>query len=135
MDWGDGSPISEITAHNDPDRKHTYARAGDYNLVIEGLLEAWSFNNTGDKDKILSVEDFGNLGYRNLFGAFWGCGNLGAFEGGVTSNVTHMNSMFAGATSANPDVRDWDVSNVTNMGSMFFAATSANPDVSKWDVS
>ena len=135
VDWGDGSPISEITAHNDPDRKHTYARAGDYNLVIEGLLEAWSFNNAGDKDKILSVEDFGDLGYKSLSGAFQGCTNLGTFKGGVTSNVTNMGLMFSGATSANPDVRNWDVSNVTNMGSMFSGATRANPDVRDWDVS
>ena len=135
VDWGDGSPISEITAHNDPDRKHTYARAGDYNLVIEGLLEAWSFNNAGDKDKILSVEDFGDLGYKSLSGAFQGCTNLAAFEGGVTSSVTDMGGMFSHATSANPDVRDWDVSNVTYMNGMFHGATSANPDVRNWDVS
>ena len=121
VDWGDGNPISEITAHDDMDKKHTYEAEGDYNLVIEGTLEAWSFNNdnTGDKDKILSVENFGDLGYKNLSGAFHGCTNLGAFEGGVTSDVTDMTSMFNGATAANPDVSEWDFSSVTNMTSMF----------------
>ena len=121
VDWGDGSPISEITEHNDPDKTHTYAAAGDYNLLIEGLLEAWSFNNAedGDKDKIRSVEDFGDLDYKNLSGAFHGCTNLEDFKGGVTSDVTDMSSMFEGATSANPDVSNWDVSSVTNMTSMF----------------
>ena len=113
VDWGDGSPISEITAHNDEDKAHTYAEAGDYNLVIEGTLEAWSFNNAGDKDKIRSVEDFGDLGYTNLSGAFHGSTNLSAFAGGVTSDVTDMTSMFEGATNANPDVSNWDVSSVT----------------------
>ena len=69
MDWGDGSPISEITAHDDMDKTHTYEDEGDYNLVIEGTLEAWSFNSAGDKDKILSVESFGDLDYKNLSGA------------------------------------------------------------------
>ena len=119
VDWGDDTPISEITAHDDEDKAHTYAEAGDYNLVIEGTLEAWSFNNAGDKDKIRSVESFGDLGYKNLSGAFQGCTNLGDFEGGVTSDVTDMTSMFEGATSANPDVSDWDVSSVTDMTSMF----------------
>ena len=137
VDWGDGSPTSEITAHDDEDKTHTYAAAGDYNLVIEGTLEAWSFNNAedGDKDKILSVESFGDLGYKNLSGAFHGCTNLEDFEGGVTSDVTDMTSMFEGATRANPDVSNWDVSKVTDMTSMFEGATDANPDVSNWDVS
>ena len=137
VDWGDGSPISEITAHDDQDKEHNYANKGDYNLVIEGILEAWSFNNdnTGDKDKILSVENFGDLGYKNLSGAFHGCTNLGDFEGGVTSDVTDMTSMFDGATAANPDVSEWDVSKVTDMNLMFNGATAADPDVSNWDVS
>ena len=136
VDWGDGES-SEITAHNDEDKAHTYAEAGDYNLVIDGLLEAWSFNNdnTGDKDKILSVESFGDLGYKNLSGAFHGCTNLEDFEGGVTSAVTDMSSMFEGATDTNPDVSNWDVSKVTDMNLMFNGATNADPDVSNWDVS
>ena len=135
VDWGDGSPISEITEHNDPDRIHTYAAAGDYELLIAGLLEAWSFNNAGDKDKILSVESFGDLGYTNLSGAFHGSTSLSAFAGGVTSDVTDMSSMFEGATSANPDVSNWDVSNITDMTNMFNGATAADPDVSGWVVS
>ena len=139
VDWGDGSPISEITSYGDPDKTHTYENQEeekDYNLVIEGTLEAWSFNNTGeDKDKIISVENFGDLGYKNLSGAFYGCANLKAFEGGVTSAVTDMTSMFEGATTANPNVSNWDVSKVTNMANMFSGATLANPDVSAWVVS
>jgi surface protein len=46
-----------------------------------------------------------------------------------------MQSMFRGATSANPDTSNWDVSNVTDMNQMFLNAPSANPDVSNWDVS
>ena len=135
VDWGDGES-SEITAHDDEDKTHSYENEGDYNLVIEGTLEAWSFNNTGDdKDKILSVESFGDLGYKNLSRAFQGCVNLGAFKGGVTSTVTDMSFMFWGATDADPDVSDWDVSSVINMENMFRTATSADPDVSNWDVS
>ena len=135
VNWGDGSSISEITAHNDLDKTHNYTNEGDYNLVIEGTLEAWSFNNTGDKNKILSVESFGDLGYKNLSEAFYGCTNLGAFEGGFTSSVTDMSSMFNSATSANPDVSNWNVSAVTSMLGMFLSAIIADPDVSDWDVS
>ena len=135
VDWGDGSPISEITAHDDDDKTHTYEAEGDYNLVIEGTLQAWSFSNAGDKDKILSVESFGDLGYKNLSGAFHGSTNLSAFKGGFTSNVTNMVGMFYRAFNVDPNVSSWDVSNVTNMSEMFRGTTAADPDVSSWDVS
>ena len=134
VDWGDGSS-SEITAHDDLDKTHTYEDSGDYNLVIEGLLEAWSFNDVGDKNKILSVESFGDLGYKNLSGAFYGCANLSTFKGGFTSSVTNMFDMFFNAKKVNPDVRGWDVSSVTNMSGMFAGTSEANPDVRGWDVS
>ena len=67
--------------------------------------------------------------FKGLKGEIKGCEKLN------TSKVEYMYSMFAGATSANPDVSKWDTSNVTDIGSMFEGATSANPDVSKWNTS
>ena len=46
-----------------------------------------------------------------------------------------MSSMFNSATSADPDVSDWDVSKVTDMSGMFINANSADPDMSSWNVS
>ena len=135
VNWGDGTAISTITSFDDADKTHTYETAGDYNLVIKGTLEAWSFSYAGDRKKILSVESFGDLGYKNLSGAFYGCTNLGDFEGGITSDVTDMGQMFRNATNANPDVSNWNVSAVIAMNSMFQDTNSANPDVSNWDVS
>ena len=135
VDWGDGTAISTITSFDDTDKTHTYETAGDHNIVIKGTLEAWSFSYAGDRNKILSVESFGDLGYKNLSGAFYGCTNLGDFEGGITSDVTNMGQMFRNATNANPDVSNWNVSAVIHMNSMFQDTNSANPDVSNWDVS
>ena len=61
-----------------------------YTITIKGKLEAWSFNNAGDKDKILKVDSLGNLGWKNLKGAFYGCQNLSFVGKGDFSDVTDM---------------------------------------------
>ena len=134
VDWGDNTQ-SEVTSHNDPDRIHTYKTKGTYTLNISGLAEAWFFNNSGDKDKIIKVNNFGDMGWKNLENSFYGCTNLRIFRGGNVSEVTDMSRMFSNATSVVPEISYWDVSQVTDMSRMFYKASSANPDVSGWDVS
>ena len=168
VDWGDGSS-SQVTSYDDADATHTYDAAGDYTVTISGLVESWYFNGShGPQDyndhlQITSVEDFGRVGWKNLYYAFEGCTNLTTVKGkgGDISQVTNMGSMFANtdkldhlsvenwdvsnvrsmtqvfhdAPLVNPDVSKWDVSNVTDMSYMFSGATSANPNVSDWNVS
>ena len=93
VDWGDGSPLSIITTYNDPEITHIYALAGDHTVTITGLLEAWYFSNFGDKDKIISVSDFGDLGWINLSRAFDGCSNMTFFSGSGTTTVIDMSYM------------------------------------------
>ncbi len=135
VDWGDGSEISEITSWNDPLIDHTYALAGFYTITISGLAEAWSFNNAGSKNKIISVTELGDLGWISFAGAFLGCANLTTVAGGNTSQVTNMSLMFSSAVKATPDTSNWDTGNVTTMAQMFRGATLANPDVSRWNTS
>ncbi len=122
VNWGDGNS-SEVEAHDDPDARHIYEAAGDYTITIVGTLEAWYFNddNDGDKDKIIAVENFGRMGWKNLNYAFAGCSNLTTFKGGDVSQVTDMSFMFYNASSLEQlDTSNWDVSSVTNMSYMFF---------------
>jgi hypothetical protein len=160
VDWGDGSPIASVTSAVDTDISHSYLSPGDYTVVITGLVEAWYFNNTGSKDNIIAVTDLGDMGWIKLGSAFYGCTNLGPFNGGVTTTVTDMsrmfknaplvtpdtstwntslvtdmNSMFSGALAANPDTSSWDTANVQDMAAMFFSTDFANPDTSNWDTS
>ena len=134
VDWGDGN-TSEIDVHDDTDRVHTYTNAGDYTVIITGVVEAWFFNGKGDKNKITSVTDLGDVGWISLNSAFKGCKNLVGFAGGNVSKVTNMRDMFHDASSVTPEINHWHVSNVTDMSHMFRGAKQADPDVSNWDVS
>ncbi len=135
VDWGDGSPIDTILTWNDSAKTHNYAAAGTYTVTMKGTAEAWYFNNGGDKAKLYDVYELGNMGWRSFENAFMGCSNLTTVNGGNTSQVLNMSSMFFNAVNADPDTSGWDTSNVTNMASLFSGASSANPDVSGWDTS
>ncbi len=163
VDWGDGTELTHITSFDDPEVSHTYLNAGDYQVKISGLAEAWSFNNSGSsKDLIIRVDNFGDLGWVNLAEAFNGCSNLKFFsgKGGNTSRVVDMTGLFQGAISAfiqdinqwdtssvtslerafrfitaNPVIKDWNTSSVTNMFQAFRSSSYINPDVANWDVS
>ncbi len=165
VDWGDGSPWSEITFDSDPDKAHTYGAPGNYTVMVYGLMEGFGappfFGPTFDyQDQLIEVPNLGDVGWRDLSGAFFQCTNLTSVSGGDTSLVTNfeymfrgavnatvdsstydtssainMNSMFTSAQSATPDTTNWDTSNVTDMGSMFAGASVATPDTTNWNTS
>ena len=80
VNWGDGSALSTVTTYNSANAVHTYASNGTYNVEIKGTCEGWSFNNAGDKLKIVAVVNWGTVGGHNgwkyLTGGFYGCTNL-----------------------------------------------------------
>lgn len=133
VDWGDESQ-SQVTSHDDPDASHVYAEAGTYIIVIEGLIEAWSFWRISDsKDQLVEIASLGGVGWKSFFGAFFACENLTVVSKGDVSAVTDMALMFADATSAIPETETWDTAAVINMALMFKNATSAQPQVKGWN--
>jgi hypothetical protein len=83
--WGDGSQ-SSITSYDDLDRTHSYAVADDYEVEIIGTCEGWSFNNAGDKLKIIDIISWGDPcifdGFKCLENGFYGCSNLTSLASG-----------------------------------------------------
>ena len=151
VNWGDGTTTTDTNTH-------VYVTAGDYEVRIYGDVSDFIFNNTGDKDKIISISNYANS--RISATAFYGCSNLSSISGKFdnpfgslgacfrdcsvfnsdlsgldVSNVTNLSTMFRGATLFNGDISNWDVSNVNNLGSLFYQASSFNGDISNWDVS
>ncbi|MCK5035942.1 MAG: BspA family leucine-rich repeat surface protein [Candidatus Sabulitectum sp.] len=163
VDWGDGSISEGVTWGN---ITHTYSAIGVYTVKITGDFPRIAFFANGsptDKDKIISIESWGDIEWHSMEEAFAYCSNLtlntntipdfskltslsamflsasslqgGDIGGWDVSNVTDMSRMFYGATCFNGDISNWDVSNVLNMGRMFQEAHDFNQDIGNWDVS
>ncbi len=133
IDWGDGNTDSGVSG----DMTHTYAAPGTYTVRILGDFPRIYFNNQGDREKILSIDHWGNIPWLSMQNAFYGCSHLQGLASDVPdlSSVTDMSGMFREATSFNQDIGDWDVSHVTDMSEMFSCSTSFNQDIGDWDVS
>jgi hypothetical protein len=124
VDWGDGSQ-DRITIFNQTEASHSYAATGNHTVTIWGVAPAWSFNDTGDKDKITSVEHFGDLGWTDLSGAFWGCSNLTSFAGGNTAAVRNMGSMFNGASALTKlNAMNWSLAGAPDFTDLFLGTNS-----------
>lgn len=158
IEWGDGV-VQRITSHTAPEITHTYPSIGTYQIQISGLLVGWSFNNLGDRLKLLNVFQWGvfNITTTNNFdgctnltcsatdapiittnslsGMFRECTNFnGAIGNWNVSNVTNMANMFLRATSFNQPIDSWNVSNVTTMQGMLQSANAFNQDISNWNI-
>ncbi len=158
VNWGDGSSTSGHTG----DASHVYSVAGDYQVKITGVFPRIYFNNGGDKNKIISIDQWGNQAWTSMNGAFYGCSNLAGQASdspdlsGVSTlafmfafcssfnqnignwtvdNIVNMSWMFYSAGSFNQDIGNWHTGNVTDMSYMFYGASSFNQDISNWDVS
>ena len=133
VDWGDGTLSTNVTEST----VHTYAIAGSYTVEITGDFPAIYFNNSGDKDKIKNIEQWGNIKWESMRKAFAYCSNLNstAIDTPDLSRVTDMSFMFDNCNVYNAPMNDWDVSNVTNMAYVFAGARAFNQPLNKWDVS
>ncbi len=134
VDWGDENMDEEQTG----DAIHTYAEEGEYEVRITGEFPRIYFNNNAeDRMKITVINQWGDISWSSMEGAFAGCSRL---KGETTdtpdlSNVKSMSSMFQNARRFDQDINGWDVLNVINMNSMFRNAHAFNQDISDWDVS
>ncbi|WP_271767119.1 BspA family leucine-rich repeat surface protein [Aquimarina algiphila] len=133
IDWGDGTIEAGFTGN----ATHEYVVAGAYTVKITGDFPRIYFNNTGDRNKISSIEQWGNIAWRNFQYAFSGCTQLkiNAIDAPDLSNVTNLNNMFRSCTSLDtPDFSNWDTSTITTMKEMFYRANNFDGNIANWDV-
>ena len=157
VDWGDGNVVSGYTG----DATHTYTTAGTYTVSVTGDFPSIYFNGGGDRTKIQTIEQWGDIAWTTMERAFSGCSSLtyNATDAPDLSSVTTFNRMFFGCSVFNGNINNWDVSGVTNFEwmfrnapaynqpmyqwvtssvqvtrNMFFGATSFNQDISSWEM-
>lgn len=137
VDWGDGNQ-DFITAWDQPEATHTYAAPGVYQINFGGLVQGWSFNDAGDKLKLLSVSQWGSFQLTNE-SDFFGCANLDitAIDELNIAGVTDFTSLFEGCSSLvyNATINDWDTSPIETFAQMFSGCTSFNQNLNNWDTS
>ncbi len=138
IDWGDST--IETVIFPGP-HMHVYGFDGIYTVSVTGSVTAYNSQNNGgvtsERAKLISVDNWGQLGFTSMEDAFYDCSNLVSVP--TTSDgietVTDMSDMFYGAQVFNQDIGSWNTSNVTNMGWMFYGADSFNQDIGSWDTS
>lgn len=139
IDWGDGNIDTGIVTYNDARLAHSYSSTNtDYTISIYGpSIGGINFNNTGDKLKLQSIDQWGTMTWATFLGAFNGCSNMvGTFtDAPDLSSVSSMASAFSNCTNFNSSLNTWDVSNVTTMLDLFYNCTNFNGNISSWDVS
>ncbi|MCL6296751.1 hypothetical protein M3P09_17250, partial [Gaetbulibacter sp. 2012CJ34-3] len=77
VDWSyDGATFNPEATNVSSNATSTTLTAGTYTVAIRGVFPRIFFNNTGDKDKIQTVEQWGINPWASMEKAFWGCKNL-----------------------------------------------------------
>jgi len=139
VDWGDGT--SDTYSGTAPTMLHTYPSVGTYTVKISGTFPRIYFNNGGDRLKLLTIENWGNIAWPgSMDGAFSGCANLKINASDVPNfaSVTSANSMFTSCSSLTSlNVSGWNFGSCTDMTQMFYNTTSlsAITGINTWNTS
>ena len=117
VDWGDGFVNTGVTGNI----THTYSTQGIKIIKITGVFPRFYFANSGDKLKLLSIINWGNITYSTVQNyAFWGCTNLTSIAYGEWLNtITNGDAMFRDCTSLTTLPNSITFASLTNGVAMF----------------
>ncbi len=127
VDWNNDGTYDEFGVTGS--LTHDYGTAGTYSVAIRGTFPRIYFSNSGDKLKLVSIDQWGDIVWSSMGRAFFGCQNmvLNATDVPNTAAVTDMSFMFGLCQSFNQALPDgFNTSAVTNMWGMFYFCTAYN---------
>lgn len=137
VDWGDG--VIELWSGTTGNITHTYPYPGTFQLKISRTLRSIRFNATGDRTKVLSIDQWGNIPWGTFDAAFDGCSNMDmvATDAPVLTGVTSLNVTFRNCVkmTGNTSFNSWNTSTITNMNGTFFNCDAFNQPLSGWNTS
>jgi len=164
--WEDaGNPATNGTLTGNGTTTITFPTAGTYKVFVTpgaGTFTGFKMDNGTDRQKLMTIEQWGSIAWSSMENAFYGCINMtynatdipnlmgvanmrfmfrdcSSFNGAIgnwdTGNVTDMTMTFAFAGSFNQPIGNWNTANVTDMNWMFAFANSFDQDIGSWDVS
>jgi hypothetical protein len=133
VDWGDGNTTT-VTSLVQAQLRHTYASSGIYTIKISGVVNAFQFAGTGDKNKINVVSNCGQLNLNTAL-AFNGCTNLTwTATDAPTINTTTLAGTFRDCPAFDGNINNWDVSGVSNFFAFLYLSNSFTGPLDGWDI-
>ena len=132
VDWDNDGTFDELGLTGDV--THDFVTAGTYTIRIQGTFPSIYFNNGGDRQKLVSVDQWGTIAWEDMTAAFWGCSNMNvlATDAPDLSNVTEMGTMFRNCAVLDADLNAWDVSNVQSFIGTFRNCPLFNSPLNNW---
>jgi len=136
-----GNPSNNGSLTNQTgDTTITFASAGNYIVKISGIFPQIRFNNSGDRLKLLEVQNWGDIVWQRFNLSFSGCLNLDVTATDVPNltNVSSFQSIFQNCNNlinANGSIGNWNLSNIQSLELCFFNCTNFNVDIGGWNVS
>jgi surface protein len=113
----------------------SYDTAGTYTVAIYGDFPAIYFNDEKDRQKILTVEAWGDTNWKTFENAFYNCSHLiiQAADMPNLSQVEDMSRAFAGISNITSDINGWETEHVTSMAFLFYGVSAFNQNISGWN--
>ena len=119
----------------------TFPEAGEYRVKISGNFNRINFGSfqapDGDWNKIVDIEQWGEIEWTTMENAFDAAGNLdiSAEDAPDLTEVSTLARMFRHAESINSDISHWNIENVTDVSGMLINAKSFDQDLNDWNTS